>query len=101
MRRCDTLKSCLEFRFDYTPLAAFRAIDKYNDGRIDSYNLGSFLRSHGRYPTETELLAIVRRIDTDGDARLDYSEFAEFLRSCQPCSGGSFSPSRPDPPVRA
>ena len=42
-RRLDTLKGCLEFRYDYTPLAAFRSVDKYNDGRIDSFNLRSFL----------------------------------------------------------
>ena len=100
-RRLDTLKGCLEFRYDYTPLAAFRSIDKYNDGRIDSFNLGSFLRSQGHYATEGELLSIIRRVDTDGDARVSYPELAEFLRSCQPSSGGSFSPSRSDPPARA
>ena len=42
-RRLDTLKGCLEFRYDYTPLAAFRSVDKYNDGRIDTFNLRSFL----------------------------------------------------------
>lgn len=44
-RRLDTLKGCLEFRYDYTPLAAFRSVDRYNDGRIDSYNLRNFLQS--------------------------------------------------------
>ena len=42
-RRLDTLKGCLEFRYDYTPLAAFRSVDKYSDGRIDTFNLRSFL----------------------------------------------------------
>ena len=100
-RRLDTLKGCLEFRYDYTPLAAFRSVDRYNDGRIDSYNLRNFLQSQGHYATETELLAIIRRIDTDGDARVNYSELAEFLRSAQPSSGGSFSPARTEPPARA
>ena len=61
-------------------------MDKYNDGYINSFNLGSFLRSQGHFATETELLAIVRRIDTDGDAKLNYSELAEFLRSSNPPS---------------
>ena len=78
------MKRDLEIRYDYSTLSAYRAVDRYNDGRIDTFNLGSFLRGCGHYATETELLAIVRRIDTDGDARLSYSEFAEFLRSSNP-----------------
>ena len=85
-RRLDILKRDLEIRYDYSTLSAYRAVDKYNDGRIDTFNLGSFLRGCGHYATETELLAIVRRVDTDGDARLSYAEFAEFLRSSNPPS---------------
>ena len=87
-RRLDILKSSLSVRYDFSPMAAFRAVDKYNAGRIDTFSTGNFLRTQGHYATETELLAIVRRIDTDGDAKLDYSEFAEFLSS-------SYQPSRP------
>lgn len=86
MRRLDILKRDLEVRYDYSALSAWRAVDKYNDGRIDTFNLGTFLRGCGHYATETELLAIVRRVDTDGDARLSYSEFSEFLRSSNPPS---------------
>jgi len=85
MRRLDTLKRELESRFDFSAMAAYRSIDRYNDGRINTFNLGTFLRSVGHYASETELLAIVRRIDTDGDANLSYAEFAEFTRSqCPP-----------------
>lgn len=83
-RRLDILKRDLEGRYDYSSLAAFRTIDKYNDGRIDTYNLGAFLRSCAHYATERELLSIVRRIDTDGDAKLSYSEFSDFVRSSCP-----------------
>ena len=83
-RRQDILKRDLELRYDFSTLSAFRSVDKYNDGRVDPMNLGSFLRSCGHYATETELLAIIRRIDTDGDARLSYAEFAEFLRTSNP-----------------
>ena len=86
MRRLDILKRELEIRYDFSSLAAYRAIDRYNDGRINTFNLGTFLRSVGHYASETELLAIVRRIDTDGDAQLSYSEFAEFVRSTNPPS---------------
>ena len=86
MRRLDILKRELEIRYDYSSLAAYRAIDRYNDGRINTLNLGTFLRNCGHYATETELLAIVRRVDTDGDAQLTYSEFAEYIRSAYPPS---------------
>jgi hypothetical protein len=33
------LKRELDTRFDFTPLAAFRAIDRLNLGRIDALNL--------------------------------------------------------------
>ena len=71
-------------RYDYSAYAAYRAIDKYNDGVIDTFNLGQFLKVNGHYASERELLAIIRRIDTDGDAKLSYEEFAEFLRPIIP-----------------
>ena len=83
-RRLDILKGDLECRYDYSAYAAYRSVDKYNDGRISTLNLGSFLRSCGHYATERELLTIIRRIDTDGDATLSYAEFSEFLRSSNP-----------------
>ena len=62
-------------------MAAFRSIDRYNVGRIDTVNLATFLRAHGHNASEIELLAIIRRIDTDGDACLSFGEYAEFLKS--------------------
>lgn len=44
-RREEILKRDCEFRHDYTQYNAFRAVDRYNDGRIDSYNLGIFLKN--------------------------------------------------------
>jgi hypothetical protein len=78
------LKRELEVQYDYSPFAAFRSIDRYNSGRIDTVNCGSFLRQNGHYASEMELLAIIRRIDTDGDAAIAYSEFAEFVRPAIP-----------------
>lgn len=83
-RRLDILKGDLECRYDFSAYASYRSVDKYNDGRISTLNLGSFLRSCGHYATERELLTIIRRIDTDGDASLSYAEFSEFLRSSNP-----------------
>lgn len=55
-RRLECLKSELETRFDYTTLAAYRTVDKYNDGSINTLNLSSFLRACGHYANEHELL---------------------------------------------
>ena len=87
-RRLEILKRELEVQYDYSPFAAFRSIDKYNSGRIDTVNCGSFLRQNGHYAAELELLAIIRRIDTDGDAVVVYSEFAEFVRPAIPAPRG-------------
>lgn len=78
------MKRELEVQYDYSPFAAFRSVDRYNSGRIDTVNTGSFLRQNGHYASELELLAIIRRIDTDGDAVIVYSEFAEFVRPSIP-----------------
>ena len=75
----EILKREVETRFDFTPLAAFRSVDRYNVGKIDSRSLGAYLRANGHHSSEIELLAIIRRIDTDGDASLNFNEFAEFL----------------------
>eukprot|EP00356_Strombidium_inclinatum_P005589 CAMPEP_0170491762 /NCGR_PEP_ID=MMETSP0208-20121228/11238_1 /TAXON_ID=197538 /ORGANISM="Strombidium inclinatum, Strain S3" /LENGTH=524 /DNA_ID=CAMNT_0010767389 /DNA_START=18 /DNA_END=1592 /DNA_ORIENTATION=- len=83
-RRLEILKRELEVQYDYSPFAAFRSIDRYNSGRVDTVNTGSFLRQNGHYASEMELLAIIRRIDTDGDAVVIYSEFAEFIRPSIP-----------------
>lgn len=79
-RRLDQLKRELEVRYDYSTYAAYKSIDRYSEGHINTYNLGQFLKNNGYYANERELLAIIRRIDTDGDAKLSYSEFSDFIR---------------------
>lgn len=95
-RRLEILKRELEVQYDYSPFAAFRSIDRYNSGRMDTVNAGAFLRQNGHYASEMELLAIIRRIDTDGDACVTYSEFAEFVRPAIPAPRMV-----PSPPPRA
>lgn len=86
LRRLDSLKTDLEQRYDFSVFAAYKSIDKYNEGFINTYNLSAFLKNNGVFASERELLCIIRRIDTDGDARLSYSEFSDFIKSFQ---GGS------------
>ena len=81
LRRLDLLKRELEVRFDFTPYACFKTIDRYGEGFINTNNLTIFLRSNGFYPTERELNAIVRRIDTSCISKINYSDFADFMRA--------------------
>ena len=76
----------LEMRYDHSVYGAFRTIDRYNDGYIDSFNLQVFLKNLGYYATSKDILAIIRRIDTDGDAKISYSEFSDALRTSYPSS---------------
>ena len=80
-RRLGALRKDLELGLDYTVMAAFRSVDKFNSGVITTVNLGAFMREHGHFASETELLAIVRRLDTDGDASITFGEWSEFLRT--------------------
>lgn len=87
MRRLDSLKNDIEVRYDFSIFSAYKTIDKYNEGVINTYNLSAFLKNNGIFASERELLCIIRRIDTDGDARLSYSEFSDFIKSYS--NGGS------------
>lgn len=69
----------LNKRPDFSTYAAFRTIDRHNEGCINMANLQDFFRGFGNYLVEQEVFAIIRRIDTDGDARLSFEEFADFL----------------------
>lgn len=81
IRRMNALIKGLEARPDYTTYAAFRTIDRYQEGSIHIANLQDFFRSFGNYLVEQEVFAVIRRVDTDGDARLSYEEFADFFRT--------------------
>jgi len=75
------LKTDLSIRFDYSTYSAFRSLDSRNDGFVDLFNLKNFFRNHSSYPSDREILAIIRRIDTNGDAKITFSEFSDILRS--------------------
>lgn len=79
-RRLDLLKRELEMRHDYTTYSAFKAITSCCDSSINNYNLSQFLRQNGYYPSEREVLAIIRRMDTSCIARVSYNDFVDFMR---------------------
>ena len=88
-RKLNILRDRLAVLSDFTPLSAFKAIDDYNDGHLDHFNLKRFLRKNGHLATDEELIAIVRRIDTNADSKLSYNEFAEFVRTHVPLRSAS------------
>ena len=86
----------LSNRFDYTSIACFRSIDKYNSGSIDTYGLGTFLRNLGHFASDRELMNIIRRIDENGDGKIRLDEFMDFLKTSagfypQPPSSQSYA----------
>ena len=52
-----------------------------NEGEINVDNLRSFFKNNGHFPTEDEVIAVVRRLDTDADSKINYSEFCEDIKS--------------------
>ena len=88
-RKLNILRDRLAVLSDFTPLSAFKAIDDYNDGHLDHFNLKRFLRKNGHLATDEELIAIIRRIDTNADSKLSYNEFAEFVRTHVPLRSAS------------
>lgn len=58
---------------------AYNSIDDWNYGYIDRKNLRQFLKKHGYFAKNQEVMAIIRRMDLDGDARLSKQEFMAAL----------------------
>lgn len=81
VRKLDLLKRELETRYDFSPYAAFKAVDKCQEGAINRGNLSDFLRQNGFFATERELTAIIRRMDTSCTGKVTYSDFADFTRA--------------------
>jgi len=81
IRKLDLLKREAEVRYDFSPYAAFKAVDKCCEGSINKANLSGFLRQNGFFATERELTAIIRRMDTSCTGKVSYSDFADFTRA--------------------
>ena len=75
------MRKDLEKRHDFSTYACFRAVDDKNEGDIIPDNIRSFFKNNGYYPTEDEVVAIVRRLDVDADAKINYAEFCEAIKT--------------------
>lgn len=68
-------------RHDFSTYACFRAVDDHNEGDVNPDNLRAFIKNNGYYPSEDEVIAIVRRLDVDADCKINYAEFSEAIKS--------------------
>lgn len=80
-KELEKLTYDLERRPDYTPLSAYRCIDRQNDGKIDKTNLDQFFRSNGLFLSEREFYALIRRMDTSGDQSVTFQELKDFFEN--------------------
>lgn len=83
-RSIESGKRILSYGCDYTPTAAFNAIDCHREGKISMQSLKCFLQRHCHFAMENELVAMIRRIDTDADHMLSPDEWSTFLHMEQP-----------------
>jgi len=57
----------------------FSRIDKDNDGKITTKELGTFMRSIGKIATEKEIQYEINKVDTDGDGTVDFTEYRTYM----------------------
>ena len=79
-RRCEEARKDLVKRHDFSTYACFRAVDERNEGEINLDNLRAFLKRAGHYPTEEQVVSVIRRLDLDADSCVSYAEFAEGIK---------------------
>ena len=80
-RRTEELRKDLQRRHDFSTYSCFKAIDDLNEGDLNVDNLSAFMKNNGYYPTEDEVVSIVRRLDTDADCKINYAEFCEAIKT--------------------
>ena len=79
-RACEDRRKDLVKRHDFSTYACFRAVDELNEGEINIDNMRAFLKKNGHYPTEEELVAVIRRLDMDADGSVSYAEMSEAIK---------------------
>ncbi len=79
-RACEDRRRDLVKRHDFSTYACFRSVDELNEGEINIDNMRAFLKKAGHYPTEEEVVAIIRRLDLNADSSISYAEYSEALK---------------------
>lgn len=93
----------LQSGLDYSPEAAFRAVDVRQQGILRYEDVRDFLQGYPlppRYPdspfvSHPEVVAVIRRLDTNSDFAVDMIEMKAFLAPACPTA----SPAKPSPKV--
>ncbi len=81
MKRLEVQKQELEYRHDYSVVGAFRTIDRYNEGSLNTFNIDNWLKQNNHFASEREIIALIRRMDTDGDCKVSFEEFSDMIQS--------------------
>lgn len=79
--KAENIKRLLEAQYDFNIQSAYKVIDDWSYGYLDSRNFRRFLRGMGVLLQKPELVSLIRRIDLDGDAKISYEEFFEGVKS--------------------
>lgn len=58
---------------------AFAAVDVSQEGFLNYRNIQAFLRMHGQFASDEQVIAMVRRLDADADQMVQFPEFCELL----------------------
>eukprot|EP00347_Sterkiella_histriomuscorum_P002529 403367801 len=81
LKKLSEVKNELIHSYDFSTYAAYKSVDRWNDGAINVDNLRYFFRLNQRYLTDKEAATIIRRVETDGDGKISYYEFSDFLNN--------------------
>ena len=78
----EEMKKKLITKFEFSVLAAFRDIDQFSHGKLNTDNLRTWI--HNFYPKviDEDLWLFVKYYDCDNDGALSYREFANSLQPC-------------------
>lgn len=86
-RETEALKQLLESHLDYTPEAAYAAVDNSAIGFVSIKTIDNFFkRTFTKGVMLEDNAAIIRRLDLDGDSKLSREEFLRGIAAQEPFS---------------
>ena len=86
-RETEALKQIMESHMDYSPQAAYAAVDNTAIGFVSIKTLDNFFkRTFTKGVMLEDNAAIIRRLDLDGDSKLSPEEFLRGIAAQEPYS---------------
>jgi Ca2+-binding EF-hand superfamily protein len=80
----EELRQKLSKRPLFDTYEAFKALDQNNNGFISINEFRDLLAEHGVFPTNKDLLNLMKRYDKNQDGKVTYSEFINELTPKSP-----------------